>query len=119
MVVKEVQDVDLGAVSKSPVGHIGLPPFVRDSPWHPGAFSAEFHHFMSRAGVKARFHDLRHTHATQLLKRGVPINVVSERLGHAKASITLDVYSHVLPSMQQEAAAKVGEMLAGILKQAG
>lgn len=89
------------------------------SPWHPGAFSAEFHHFMNRAGVKARFHDLRHTHATQLLKRGVPISVVSERLGHAKASITLDVYSHVLPSMQQEAAAKVGEMMAEVLKQAG
>lgn len=89
------------------------------SPWHPGAFSAEFHHFMNRTGIRARFHDLRHTHATQLLKRGVPINVVSERLGHAKASIALDVYSHVLPSMQQEAAAKVGEMMAEVFRQAG
>lgn len=88
------------------------------SPWHPGAFSAEFHQFMLRAKIKARFHDLRHTHATQLLKRGVPINVVSERLGHAKASITLDVYAHVLPSMQQEAAARVGEMLDEALRQA-
>lgn len=83
-------------------------------PWHPGGFSAEFHHFMRNLGVVARFHDLRHTHATQLLKRGVPISVVSERLGHAKASITLDVYSHVLPSMQQQAAEKVGEMMAEV-----
>lgn len=84
------------------------------APWHPGVFSAEFHHFMRRLGVVGRFHDLRHTHATQLLKRGVPISVVSERLGHAKASITLDVYSHVLPSMQQQAAEKVGEMMAEV-----
>lgn len=89
------------------------------SPWHPGAFSAEFHHFMNRAGVRARFHDLRHTHATQLLKRGVPLIVVSERLGHAKPSITVDTYAHVLPTMQQEAAAKVGEMMAEVFRQAG
>ena len=89
------------------------------SPWHPGAFSAEFHQFMLRTKIKARFHDLRHTSATQLLKRGVPVNVVSERLGHAKASITLDVYAHVLPTMQQEAAARVGEMMDEALRAAG
>ena len=58
-----------------------------------------------------RFHDLRHTHASQLLKAGVPVKVVSERLDHAAASITLDVYAHVLPGQQQEAAAKVDAML--------
>jgi len=84
------------------------------TPWHPGVFSAEFHHFMKGLEVAARFHDLRHTHATQLLKRGVPIIVVSERLGHAKASITLDIYAHTLPTMQQEAAVKVGEMMAEV-----
>jgi hypothetical protein len=54
-----------------------------------------------------RFHDLRHTHATQLLKQGVHPKVVSERLGHSKVSITLDTYSHVLPGMQEDAAEKI------------
>jgi len=54
-----------------------------------------------------RFHDLRHTHATLLLLHDVPAKVVSERLGHSNISITLDTYSHVLPSMQQDAAEKL------------
>lgn len=51
-----------------------------------------------------RFHDLRHTHATLLLQEGVPVKVVSERLGHSSTSFTQDIYSHVLPNMQQSAA---------------
>ena len=58
-----------------------------------------------------RFHDLRHTSATMLLSAGVHPKVVQERLGHAQISITLDTYSHVLPSMQREAAEKFDEML--------
>lgn len=54
-----------------------------------------------------RFHDLRHTHATLLLKQGVNPKIVSERLGHSTVSITLDLYSHVLPNMQKEAAQKL------------
>jgi len=49
-------------------------------------------------------HDLRHTCATLLLSRGVPVKVVSEMLGHASVAIALDTYSHVLPSMQESAA---------------
>ena len=49
------------------------------------------------------FHDLRHTHATQLLRAGVNVKVVSERLGHADVSTTLDRYAHVLPDMQESA----------------
>jgi len=52
-------------------------------------------------------HDLRHTHATQLLKAGVHPKVVSERLGHASIGITLDTYSHVMAGMQEEAAEKI------------
>ena len=52
-----------------------------------------------------RFHDLRHAHATLMLLQGVHPKIVSERLGHASIGITLDTYSHVLPSMQSEAAA--------------
>jgi integrase len=51
-----------------------------------------------------RFHDLRHSHATFLLMRGVPIKAVSERLGHSSTSFTMDVYSSVLQTMQQQAA---------------
>jgi integrase len=53
---------------------------------------------------RIRFQDLRHTHATSLLLRNIHPKIVSERLGHATVSITLDRYSHVLPSMQEEAA---------------
>ncbi len=57
-----------------------------------------------KAGVPViRFHDLRHTHATLLLQAGVHLKVVSERLGHANTNITLSVYSHVLPDMQEAA----------------
>jgi integrase len=51
-----------------------------------------------------RLHDLRHTHATLLLAKGVPVKVVSERLGHAGAAITLAVYAHVMPGNPREAA---------------
>ena len=54
-----------------------------------------------------RFHDLRHTHATHLLTSGVHPKVAQERLGHSSVVITLDLYSHVLPGMQEDAAAKV------------
>lgn len=54
-----------------------------------------------------RFHDLRHTAATLLLSQGVHPKIVQERLGHSQISMTLDTYSHVLPSMQREAAAKL------------
>jgi integrase len=51
-----------------------------------------------------RFHDLRHAHATLMLLQGVHPKIVSERLGHASVGITLDTYSHVIPTMQEEAA---------------
>ena len=49
-------------------------------------------------------HDLRHTHATLALRAGIHPKVVSERLGHATGSITLDTYSHAIPAMQEEEA---------------
>jgi integrase len=60
------------------------------------------------AGVPhIRFHDLRHTHATMLLEQDVHPKIVSERLGHASVAITLDTYSHVLPSMQRAVAERL------------
>jgi len=58
-----------------------------------------------------RFHDLRHAHATHLLANGVHPKVASERLGHSKVGITLDLYSHVIPGMQEDAAAMVDAAL--------
>ena len=58
-----------------------------------------------------RFHDLRHTCATLLLTKNVNPKVVSEMLGHASIAITLDTYSHVLPNMQESAAAAMEEVL--------
>ncbi len=58
-----------------------------------------------------RIHDLRHTHATLLLLRGVHPKVVSERLGHADITITLKIYSHVIPTMQEVVAGTIEEIL--------
>jgi integrase len=58
-----------------------------------------------------RFHDMRHSHATMLLSKGINVKVVSERLGHSKVGVTLDTYSHVLPSMQQEVTDTLEEII--------
>ncbi|HZI91443.1 MAG TPA: tyrosine-type recombinase/integrase, partial [Thermoleophilaceae bacterium] len=58
-------------------------------------------------------HDLRHTWATLALAAGVNPKVVSERLGHASVSFTLDTYSHVMPGMQQDAADTVARLVLG------
>jgi integrase len=71
-----------------------------------------FHPLLQRAGLPLiRFHDLRHTCATLLLVQNVPAKVVSELLGHSSVAITLDRYSHVLPSMQENAAAAMERVL--------
>lgn len=80
-------------------------------PWNGWVFGRAFTKFLKRAGLPhIRFHDLRHAHATLMLSKGVHPKIVSERLGHASIGITLDTYSHVLPSMQQEAADAFDEM---------
>jgi integrase len=74
-----------------------------------------FKPLLKRAGLPdIRFHDLRHTAATMLLSRGVPVKVVSEMLGHANISITLQVYGHVLPHMQQAAADVMDTVFRGL-----
>lgn len=71
-----------------------------------------FYRLIEQAGVtRIRFHDLRHTCATLLLKEGVHPKVVQERLGHANISVTLDIYSHVLPGMQRDASDRIDGVL--------
>jgi len=61
-----------------------------------------------------RFHDLRHTAATLMLNHGIPVIIVSQRLGHARPSITLDIYGHHIPSMQSEAAELMDDLVTPI-----
>lgn len=81
------------------------------SPWPPSQFSSEFARLVRKKGIRITFHGLRHSHASQLLRQGVPVKVVSERLGHATTSITMDIYAHTLPNMQAEAVAKIDAAL--------
>lgn len=81
-------------------------------PVHPHAVYEAFRRIVHNAGVPTmRFHDLRHTHGSLLIKEGVPVKVVSERLGHAHIAHTLETYQHVLPGMQEDAA-RTAERLA-------
>jgi integrase len=84
----------------TPIGHQNL----RNRSWKP---------LLKRAGLphSVRFHDLRHTCATLLLSRGVPVKVVSEMLGHSDVAITLSVYQSVLPDMQESAARVMEDVL--------
>jgi integrase len=67
---------------------------------------------LKEAGLPSiRFHDLRHSAATLLMEMGVHVKVVKELLGHSNASMTLNVYSHVLPSLQQDAMQKLSDLL--------
>ncbi len=72
-----------------------------------------FKRIKASAGVREdlRFHDLRDTCVTLLLREGVNVKVVSEMLGHSSIAITLDTYSHVLPNMQQSAVKALEESL--------
>jgi integrase len=82
---------------------------------HPERFSRTFKDTLRRCAKQLakqeiepppdiRLHDIRHTHATLLLIKGVPVHVVSQRLGHASPTVTLTVYAHVLPGNQRDAA---------------
>jgi integrase len=81
---------------------------------HQNFTRRHFKPIRDRAGLpKIRLYDLRHTTATLLLSAGENPKVVSERLGHASIVLTLDTYSHVLPTMQKEATNKLEKMLYG------
>ncbi|HEY9078078.1 MAG TPA: site-specific integrase [Anaerolineaceae bacterium] len=90
-------------------------PSTIGTPLEQRNFYREFKELLKVAGLPdIRFHDLRHTAATLMLLNGIPLLVVSRRLGHAKPSITLDVYGHYLPGMQSEAAALMDELVTPI-----
>ncbi len=83
-------------------------------PVWPDDLTHRFNALVKVAGApRIRLHDLRHTHATLLLKESIHLKIVSERLGHSGIQITADVYSHVTPDMQRQAADSIDSALFG------
>lgn len=90
--------------------------FAREdgNPVHPDYFSQTFDRTVKRLKLpKIRLHDLRHTHATLGLGAGVPIKVMSDRLGHATTSFTMDVYMHAIPAVEDDAADQIADLVFG------
>ncbi|GGG09621.1 site-specific integrase [Paenibacillus abyssi] len=80
----------------------------------PRNLMREYKLLLERAEVrKITFHDLRHTHASLLLKQNVHPKIVSERLGHSSTQLTMDIYSHLMPNMQKEAADNLADLVLG------
>jgi integrase len=81
-------------------------------PLQPRSLTHAFRKFVRRCGLQQiRLHDLRHSHATHMLAAGVHPKIAQERLGHSSVSVTMDLYSHVLPGMQAEAVSRVDAAL--------
>ncbi|MDQ3390792.1 MAG: tyrosine-type recombinase/integrase, partial [Actinomycetota bacterium] len=79
---------------------------------NPEAFSNLFQTLARRAGLRPiRLHDLRHSYATSALAAGVPVKVVSQRIGHADIGVTLKVYAHVMPGDDEDAALRADALL--------
>jgi integrase len=98
----------VGSFSGGEHATLGMPMYMKN------IGNGEFATLRKAAAIKRiTFHGLRHTSATLLLQAGEPVKVVSERLGHSKVSMTLDVYAHVPPSMGRGAAEKLGQLLHG------
>lgn len=90
---------------------------VDGSPIQPRSLTHEWMRLIQKTALpRIRFHDLRHTHASQMLAAGVHPKVASERLGHSTIGITLDLYSHVMPGMQADAAEQVDAAIRSAVK---
>ena len=85
-------------------------------PLRPDNVTRAFQAIAQSLGFKgARLHDIRHAHATILLEQGVHPKIVQERLGHSSVATTLDIYSHVVPGLQEAAARRFEEGLGSAL----
>jgi integrase len=90
--------------------HVCLQPNYQ--PWAPRNLSSAFIKFIKASGLRrVRLHDLRHSHATHLLMANVHPKIVQERLGHANIATTMDLYTHVMPGMQDEAVSRIDATL--------
>jgi integrase len=82
----------------------------------PDRFGNTFSQTAKQVGLRCTLHALRHTHITCLLRSGVPVHVVSARAGHSSATVTLNVYAHLLSGDQEAAAATMDEALRRALR---
>jgi integrase len=100
----KIQDIERKESTKRGkwIEHDLIFPSKYGTPMNQGNLLLSFRNITRHAGLpEIRFHDLRHTAATLMLNHGVPVIVVSKRLGHSSVSITLDVYGHLIPSAQE------------------
>jgi integrase len=107
---RQIEDRDEADVAWEETGYI----FTREDgqALHPQSVSRSFERALNAAKLpRIRLHDLRHTHASLALAAGINPKVVSERLGHATVSITLDTYSHAIPALQEEAAERIAGLV--------
>jgi len=91
------------------------------SPLQPRSITHNWYLLLAKhkALPRIRFHDLRHAHATHMLSSGIHPKIASERLGHSKVGITMDLYSHVMPGMQEDAAARIDRVLEDVINKRG
>ena len=86
-------------------------------PRNPSSVRKRLQLILERAGCKkVRFHDLRHTFATMALENGMDIKTLSAMIGHVSAETTLNIYSHITDTMQQQAAARIDREIAGLTR---
>ena len=112
---KKHQQSEVQSAGDRWIEHDLIFPNTLGNPIHPRNLLRDFYQLLRDAGLpKIRFHDLRHTSASLMLNHGVPLIVVCRRLGHSKPSITLDVYGHLIPGTQLEAAEKIDDLVTPI-----
>lgn len=109
---KEAVEVEMRGVPYNESWYVFVDEIGR--PLHPTTVSRTFDRLVRASGVeRIPLHGLRHTAATLLLANGVPVEVVSKRLGHATVGITLETYRHVMPNEEDRAAATMGQLVHG------
>jgi integrase len=108
--LKQAEELLRVGTRQSEETHVCLQPNYQ--PWAPRNLSSAFIKFIKASGLRrVRLHDLRHSHATHLLMANVHPKIVQERLGHANIATTMDLYTHVMPGMQDEAVSRVDATL--------
>jgi integrase len=119
--LKREQAEDLLALGVRQTGETLVCARADSTPLQPRSLTHEFSRLIRREKElpRVRFHDLRHSHATQLLEAGIHPKVAQERLGHSTITTTLDLYSHVTDTLQQDAAAKIDAELGGAIRGQG
>ena len=113
LMLKQLKKERLAAKLKGEKQHRELIFYDKNlEPIAPDVISKKFKYFLEVNNLKhIRFHDLRHSHVTMLIDAKVPLKVISERVGHSSVNTTLNIYSHALKEMDQEASDKISNVL--------